>query len=96
MALSSLGFLMHKILLWAIIGPLAIKFWPVSPVTFHCTISCMLQNQAHVAGYAFPFQDSQQAMTNYFDLNMENNMRMRDTQFFGMFCLKTVENQIKC
>src|ERR1700691_2586582 len=30
-------------------------------------------------------------MTNYFDLNMENNMRMRDTQFFGMFCLKTVE-----
>jgi hypothetical protein len=37
-----------------------------------------------------------QAMTNYFDLNMENNMRMRDTQFFGMFCLKTVENQIKC
>jgi hypothetical protein len=42
------------------------------------------------------FSHSQQAMTNYFDLNMENNMRMRDTQFFGMFCLKTVENQIKC
>jgi hypothetical protein len=38
----------------------------------------------------------QQAMTNDFDLNMENNMRMRDTQFFGMFCLKTLENQIKC
>ena len=39
---------------------------------------------------------SLQAMTNDFDLNMENNMRMRDTQFFCMFCLKTLENQIKC
>jgi hypothetical protein len=39
---------------------------------------------------------TQQAMTNDFDLNMENNMRMRDTHFVGRFWPKTLENQIKC
>ena len=33
-----------------------------------------------------------QAMTNDSDLNMENNIGKRDTQFFGMFWLKTLEN----
>jgi hypothetical protein len=33
-----------------------------------------------------------QAMTNDSDLNMGNNIGKRDTQFFGMFWLKTLEN----
>ena len=37
-----------------------------------------------------------QAMTNDSGLNTGNNIRMRDTQFFGIFCLKTLENQMKC
>jgi len=37
-----------------------------------------------------------QAMANDFDLNMGNNIRMRDTQFISMFWLKTLENQVKC
>src|SRR6204780_1466508 len=37
-----------------------------------------------------------QAMTNDFDLNIENNIRKRDTQFINIFWLKTLENQIKC
>jgi hypothetical protein len=39
---------------------------------------------------------SLQAMTNDCDLNMGNNIKMRDTQFFGMFWPKTLENQMKC
>ena len=37
-----------------------------------------------------------QAMTNDSDLNMENNIRKRDTQFISMFWLNTLENQMKC
>lgn len=37
-----------------------------------------------------------QAMTNDCDLNIGNNIRMRDTQFFGMLWPKTLENQMKC
>jgi hypothetical protein len=33
-----------------------------------------------------------QAMTNDSDLNMGNDIGKRDTQFFGMFWLKTLEN----
>jgi hypothetical protein len=39
---------------------------------------------------------SLQAMTNDSDLNMENNIRKRDTQFICMFWLNTLENQMKC
>ena len=35
-------------------------------------------------------------MANDFDLNIGNNIRMRDTQFINMFWLKTLENQVKC
>ena len=35
-------------------------------------------------------------MTNDSDLNMENNIRKRDTQFISMFWLNTLENQMKC
>ena len=38
------------------------------------------------------FAHSLQAMTNDSDLNMGNNIGKRDTQFFGMFWLKTLEN----
>ena len=37
-----------------------------------------------------------QAMANDSDLNIENNIRKRDTQFINIFWLKTLENQIKC
>src|ERR1700734_670019 len=36
-----------------------------------------------------------QAMANGSDLNMENNIRKRDTQFISTFWLKTLENQMK-
>ena len=36
-----------------------------------------------------------QAMANGSDLNMENNIRKRDTQFISKFWLKTLENQMK-
>jgi hypothetical protein len=38
---------------------------------------------------------SLQAMANGSDLNMENNIRKRDTQFISKFWLKTLENQMK-
>ena len=38
---------------------------------------------------------SLQAMANGFDLNMENNIWKRDTQFISKFWLKTLENQMK-
>src|ERR1700683_5611461 len=37
-----------------------------------------------------------QAMTNDSNLNMGNNIRVRDTQFFSMFWLKILKNQMKC
>ena len=37
-----------------------------------------------------------QAMTNDSNLNMGNNIRMRDRQFFNMFWLKILKNQKKC
>src|SRR6202167_2123177 len=37
-----------------------------------------------------------QAMANDSELNIENNIRKRDTQFINIFWLKTLENQIKC
>ena len=37
-----------------------------------------------------------QAMANYSELNMENNIGKRDTQFISMFWLKTLENQMHC
>ena len=40
--------------------------------------------------------DALQAMANDSDLNIENNIRKRDTQFINIFWLKTLENQIKC
>ena len=43
-----------------------------------------------------PAMVSLQAMANDSDLNMENNIRKRDTQFISMFWLKTLENQMKC
>ena len=39
---------------------------------------------------------SLQAMANDSDLNIENNIRKRDTQFINIFWLKTLENEIKC
>ena len=36
-----------------------------------------------------------QAMANDSDLNIENNIRKRDTQFISKFWLKTLENQMK-
>ena len=39
---------------------------------------------------------SLQAMSNDFNLNMGNNIEMRDTQFFSMFWLKILKNQMKC
>ena len=35
-------------------------------------------------------------MANDSDLNIGNNIRMRDTQFVSMFWLKTLGNQVKC
>ena len=35
-------------------------------------------------------------MANYSELNMENNIGKRDTQFISMFWLKTLENQMHC
>jgi hypothetical protein len=35
-------------------------------------------------------------MTDDSDLNMGNNIRMIDTQFFGMLWLKTLESQMQC
>ena|ERR1700683_5317752 len=43
-----------------------------------------------------PFHLTLQAMTHDSDRNMGNNIRIRDTQFFSMFWLKTLENQMKC
>jgi hypothetical protein len=39
-----------------------------------------------------PVLKTLQAMTNDSDLNMGNNIGKRDTQFFGMFWLKILEN----
>ena len=39
---------------------------------------------------------SLQAMTNDSDLNIENNIRKRDTQFISMFWPNKLENQMKC
>ena len=38
---------------------------------------------------------SLQAMANGSDLNMENNIRKRDTEFISKFWLKTLKNQMK-
>ena len=35
-------------------------------------------------------------MANDSDLNMGNNIRIRDTLFISKFLLKTLENQVKC
>jgi hypothetical protein len=35
-------------------------------------------------------------MAKDFDLNIGNNIRMRDTQFMSMFWPKTLENWVKC
>ena len=35
-------------------------------------------------------------MANDSDLNMGNNIRIRDTLFISKFWLKTLENQVKC
>ena len=50
-----------------------------------------------VSSYCMYFQiyltrPSLQAMTDDSDLNMGNNIGKRDTQFFGMVWLKTLEN----
>ena len=58
-------------------------------------LGCLPHLQAHV--YCIPsVRVTLQAMANDFDLNMGNNIRMRDTQFISMFWLKTLENQVKC
>ena len=51
-------------------------------------IRCKQEKIGNVDDYMI----SLQAMTNDSDLNMGNNIGKRDTQFFGMFWLKTLEN----
>ena len=50
----------------------------------------------HKYKFAETFDPPLQAMANDFDLNIGNNIRMRDTQFMSMFWPKTLENWVKC
>src|ERR1700683_4321047 len=57
---------------------------------------CRAKHQPSFSKLGYAGVLSLQAMANYSDLNMENNIRKRDTQFINMFWLKTLDNQMKC
>src|ERR1700676_4812427 len=56
---------------------------------------CLCSNRLKSVSQEFLVICSLQALTNDSELNMENNIKKRDTQFISMFWLKTLENQMK-
>jgi hypothetical protein len=60
----------------------------------------MRLNRHHIPQFGYfslvLFFTALQAMADVSGLNMGKNIRMRDTQFCGMFLPKTLENQVKC